>query len=511
MNWIQNLVVKLLKITPATEKEVSIREGYTFQQNVLKNRIWHHGNPVELEQFYKKTSYWGCDKTKFWAATPNSQIRKMHSGIVSMVIDRYKDIVTQSYEGISFGEEGEHTPLLDVWKKIEEDNDFVKIIGHAVTGALSVGDGAFKISTDKISEYPIIEFYEADNVAFVRRCNRLVEIKFYTDYPQKHGHNFRLEETYGKGYIKYKLFDDKGREKKLETIEETKELTDTTFDGDFIMGFPFMVFECSKYKNRGKALFDSKADVLDALDETISQWLDAIRLGRIKRYIPESLIPIDPETGMKMQPNPFDNDFMEIENAAGEDANPKVDISQPQIAYEAYLTSYISFMDLVLQGVMSPATLGIDLKKTDNADAQREKEKITLYVEGKIVDALQDTLPKLVSAAMKTYNLTLGKKFEDAEITSKFEEYASPDFDSTVDTISKAKSASIMSIEMAVDKLYGNGLSEEEKEKEIARLKAEAGLSEAEEPAVNTSGIEVEEEKAHEGTDWKKDMGNVQE
>lgn len=495
MNWIQNLVVKLLKITPASETEINIRQAYTFQQNVLRNRIWYHGEPAELEQFFKKTSKWECDKTKFWAATPNSKIRKIHSGIVSMVIDRYKDITTANYEGVSFGEDKEDHPILDMWDKIANDNNFIEILGDAVIGALSVGDGAFKISTDEVSEYPIIEFYEADNVSYIHRYGHLQEIKFYTNYPQKNGRYFRLEETYGKGYIKYKLYDDEGRERKLSDLEETKELEDTTFNGNFIMGEPFRIFNNSKWKGRGKALFDTKSDILDALDEVISQWLDAVRLGRIKRYIPDDLIPSDPETGEKLAANPFDNDFMAIPNSMSENGeNSRIDISQPQIAYEAYVNSYINFMDMALQGIISPSTLGIDLKKTDNADAQREKEKITLHVLGKIYDALIKIIPNLILSVMRSYNLTMGKMFEDCKITVKFGEYASPDFDSTVDTVSKARQAGVMSVEKAVDELYGDEMSEEEKQEETKRLKVEQGISDETEPSVNIDGLEIDDE-----------------
>lgn len=512
MNWIQNLVVKLLRIIPASEKEVNIRQAYTFQQNVLKNRIWYHGEPAELEQFFKKTSRWDCDKTKFWAATPDSKIRKIHSGIVSMVVDRYKDITTANYEGVSFGEEASNQPLLDMWEKIAADNNFIEILGDAITGALSVGDGAFKISTDKVSEYPIIEFYEADNVSYTYRYGHLQEIKFYTDYPQNKEHFFRLEETYGKGYIRYKLFDDRGRERKLSDLEETRELTDITFDGDFIMGEPFRVLGSFKWKHRGKALFDTKSDVLDSLDEVISQWLDAVRLGRIKRYIPEDLIPTDPLTGKKLPANPFDNDFMAIPNSMQEGETSKIDISQPQIAYEAYVNSYIQFMDMVLQGIISPATLGIDLKKTDNAEAQREKEKITLHILGKIFDSLTKVLPNLILSVMKTYNLTWGKRFEDCKITVKFGEYASPDFDSTVDIVSKARNAGIMSVEKAVDQLYGDGMSEKEKQEEVERIKLEQGVLEESEPALNLDGLEVEDEGADRGesvSDGKKGIQEI--
>ena len=88
MNWVQNLVKKLLRITPARDRNISIRESYTFQQNIQKNRIWYQGEPTEIEQFFKKTASTDIEKTRFWAATPNGKIRKIHSGIVNMVVDR---------------------------------------------------------------------------------------------------------------------------------------------------------------------------------------------------------------------------------------------------------------------------------------------------------------------------------------------------------------------------------------------------------------------------------------
>jgi len=42
-----------------------------------------------------------------------------------------------------------------------------------------------------------------------------------------------------------------------------------------------------------------------------------------------------------------------------------------------------------------------------------------------------------------------------------------------------------MSLETSVDQLYGDTWTEEEKEEEVARLKAEQGIAEVEEPGVN--------------------------
>ena len=296
----------------------------------------------------------------------------------------------------------------------------------------------------------------------------------------------------------------------MSTLPETAHLIDFGIEGNLMLAVPMRILNSAKYKNRGKALFDSKTDVLDGLDEVISQWMDAIRMGRIKRYIPDSLIPRDPETGELMPANPFDNDFIAIGDDMSEKSNKQVEISQPQISYEAYVNSYASFLDLVLQGVISPSTLGIDLKKTDNADSQREKEKITLDIRGKIVDTLNKVLPQLFTAVLQCYDLMCGKIPGEYEPTTKFGEYASPDFGTTVETVGKAKQYGVMSLETSVDQLYGDSWTQEEKDAEVERLKTEQGIQEIEEPSVN---LEVGDFKANleggEGDEGKSSKQNV--
>ncbi len=497
MNWFKNFILKLLRIEPARDKKIVIKEPMSFRANVLKNKILYRGDPAEIEQFFKAIAQYDVEKTRFWASVSQGSVRKMHSGIVGIVIDRYKDIITADFEKIEFGEKSDKKPIKDLWDEIAKDNDFLDIIEEAIIGALSSGDGAFKINIDPESIYPRIEFFDADDVDFVRKSGKLKEIKYYTTYSSG-SKEYRLEETYGCGYVKYKLFDEEGHEAKLSALKETEELKDAAYDMDFIMGCPYMVHKSSKYKGRGKALFDLKTDVIDALDEVISQWLDAVRLGRIKRYIPENLIPRNPENGELMPANPFDNDFIAIGDDMGEGKKSQIDISQPQIAYEAYLNSYISFMDMVLQGVISPASLGIDLKKTDNSESQREKEKVTMEVRSKIVDALTKTIPGFVECVMMVNDIMNEKKAGEYKASIKFGEYASPDFDSTVETVGKAKSYGVMSIETSVEQMYGDTWTDEEKKAEVERIKAEQGIAVVNDPAVNIEGVVIDESKSNE-------------
>lgn len=62
-------------------------------------------------------------------------------------------------------------------------------------------------------------------------------------------------------------------------------------------------------------------------------------------------------------------------------------------------------------------------------------------------------------------------------MTVKFGEYANPSFESQVETIGKAKTQGVMSLEACIDELYGDSKSDDWKAEEVERLKAEQGIA----------------------------------
>ena len=241
------------------------------------------------------------------------------------------------------------------------------------------------------------------------------------------------------------------------------------------------------FKIEEDAIYDKKTDDFDALDEAWSQWMNALRDGRSKTYVPTSLIPKDPNTGELITPNSFDNKFIKVESDLSEDGKNEITVKQPTIPTDSYMNTYITALDLALQGIVSPSTLGIDTKKvTDpNATAQREKEKTTLYTRGKIVESLKITVPEMVNITFKAIATQNKETIEEIETVANFGEYANPSFEAQVETVSKGKQGGIMSIEASVEELYGDSKDEEWKAEEVARLKAEQGIVDIEEPAVN--------------------------
>ena len=251
-----------------------------------------------------------------------------------------------------------------------------------------------------------------------------------------------------------------------------------------------------KYPNRGKSLFDGKLDNFDAFDEVWSQWMLALRKGQIKTYIPESLLPRDPKTGVILRGSDFDNDYISIEESISEDNKSKIETTQGQIQHDALLSTYITALDQCLTGLISPSTLGIDTKKIDNAEATREKEKTTLYKRNQIIDVLTKTIANIVDITFKVYDTMNDKEITKTEAVANFGGYANPSFEAQVETVGKAKTNGIMSIEASIDELYGDTKDDKWKQEEVKRIKNETGVVEMEEPSI-AQDIDLLDEKAN--------------
>lgn len=470
-----------LNIIPSNPYAIQINEVVDFELNAIRNRIWYRGDSNELEQMYSQNPDY-ADKYKFWASksSPGVEMRKIHTGLPSLMVKVLVAIVMADMNGFDF----ESDKQKEIWKEIEKENKFRKMMKECLREALYIGDGAYKITIDtSISQYPILEWVAGEKIEIVCNRGRLKEIIFKTPYKERN-QTYVLHEHYGYGYIKNHLYCDE-QEVPLISIDATRDISDYAFDSSVILAIPLQIYESNKYKGRGGSIFDSKLDAFDSFDEVFSQWMDALRKGRATKYIPTDLIPRDPTNGTLKKANPFDNSYLEIRGGLSEKEGERVNVVQPVIPHESYLASYVTALDLCLQGIISPSTLGIDTKKLDNAEAQREKEKTTLYTRNAIVEALQETLPELVTAAIHAYQILTKGSLEEVKVTIPFGEYANPSFESQVETVGKGKQQGIMSIEASVEELYGDTKDENWKKEEVARLKAEQGIAEVEEPQVN--------------------------
>lgn len=481
MGVIKNMIRNWLEIKSPDSLQIDIEQLTNFEGQAFINNIWYRGDASELNQLYEQLDD-RLGNTHFWGSKPTvgMNIRKIHTGLPAMIIDTLADVSTDDLNKIETVKRNEE------WKKIAEENNIKELIRDSVVGCLSIGDGAFKWSIDTdISNYPIIEFYDGSRVDFEYERGRLIAIIFKTKKiinKQK----YTLLERYDKKGISYKLVNKEGVELKIDDYSELeKKYKPVENQNKFIMALPIMFRKSKKYYGRGKSLFDGKLDNFDAFDEVWSQWMLALRKGQIKTYIPESLLPRDPNTGVLLRGSDFDNDYISIEETISEDNKSKIETTQGQIQHDALLSTYITALDQCLTGLISPSTLGIDTKKIDNAEATREKEKTTLYKRNQIIEVLNKTIKDIVDITFKVYDTMNKKPIIKTEATVTFGGYANPSFEAQIETVGKAKTNGIMSVETSIEELYGDTKDDKWKKEEVKRIKNESGIVEMDEPAIS--------------------------
>lgn len=480
MGVIKNMIKNWLEIKEPDSISITINKINTFESQAFINNIWYRGEANELDELYKQLDD-GMGNKHFWASAPTNgnKIRKIHTGLPAMIIDTLASISTNDLELIKV--EGRQ----EEWNDINKEINLKELMNDALTSVLIEGDGVFKISVDTdVSKYPIVEFYEGSRVDYEVERGRIVAYVFKTK-KIINKKKYILKERYSKEGIKFTLEDEDGKEVNIRNFEELNKYQDVENANNFMMAVNFKIYNSKKHKNRGKSIFENKIDAFDSYDEVWSQWMLALRKGQLKEYIPEALLPRDPQTGEILKRNDFDVSFIATETDMSEGAKNQIQTTQGNIQYDALLTTYITALDQCLQGIISPSTLGIDVKKLDNADAQREKEKTTLYKREEIVTVLSQITKTLVDLIFKVKDTMEKKQLTDVNVDPTFGGYANPSFEAQIETVGKASASNIMSIEAQVDELWGDTRSDEWKKEEVKRIKMEKGIIEMDEPAVN--------------------------
>ncbi len=480
MDKIREQARNFLRIEQPQGMSINIQKLKDFDAYCFENELWYHGEANELQQFYMQL-YDGVGNNSFWGSQSSKgmKMRKIHTGLPGMIVDVLTDICTDDLYKIELSDRQ------DEWDKIAEKNDFKQIISDAVRDTFVFSDGAFKLSIDEsVSEYPIIEFIPGDRVEYEYTRGSLTAVIFKTPKVIK-GSDYLLKERYSKDSISYVLENSEGRQVDIKSFSEFEGLINVTHFAGIIPAVPMKFRASRKYKGRGKSLFDGKLSDFDAFDEVFSQIMLALRKGQMKSYIPSDFIPRDPKTGVLRGYNDFDNDFISIESPMSEGDKKQITTTQGNIQHEALVSIYCTALDLCLQGIISPSTLGIDVKKLDNAEAQREKEKTTLYTRNRVVNVLSQVIPQLINTTLKFYDTMQSKPVgKDVDVIVTFGGYANPSFEANVETVGKASSYGIMSIETQIEELYGDTKNEEWKKAEIERIKKEKGIEAVDEPAL---------------------------
>ena len=242
------------------------------------------------------------------------------------------------------------------------------------------------------------------------------------------------------------------------------------------MGVPCRILHNPNDKYYGLGIFESKIDILDDIDQALSQASQTVRVSTPVEYYPTSLLEKTPD-GNPVLPKAYNRQFIEApSNLPGPDGtvgSERIQTTQPQLNFNQYQEEVKNKIDIFLTGILSPATMGIDIAKKDNAEAQREKEKITLMTRNNIIASQRKIIKEVMEIAldltefMQTDKITFDKEYDFSVI---YNEFGSPSFESKLQALTPAYNSGAISTERYVEALWGDMLSDSEKQEEINKL-----------------------------------------
>lgn len=471
----------------------------------LENKVWYVGNSSELLNFYTGKTVFGFwqnilynrnELNYYWSlSSEEAHIKRVHCGIPRAIIDSmvnaigYPAIEISRGAAISTDAIEKADKMSEKLQKILDYNKFKNIYNQQqMPLTLTIGDGCYKIIIDKdFCEYPIIQFYEGQDIEFIEEYGLIVGVMFkdyykYNDKDYVKIETRRVAKVDGVpcSYIEHDLFK-LGKNNQLSKVElgevpELANLETLVIKGlDKPLCVPCRFFYNPIYKNRGRSVFEGKKDLFDLLDEIWSQLSATNRVSTPVEYYNTDILEKNKQ-GVPILPNRYDRQYVQksgVPDGDGLTGGKDIETTQPQLNYEQYISAFKSTLDAILTGFMSPATLGIDVAKKDNADAQREKEKITLMTRDNVIESEVDILRQLCQL------LLISKEFIDSgeitlqeyDVSVKYKTFANPSFEHRLQYLTSALTSGSISVEKFVDLLWTDEITKDEKEDEIEYIK----------------------------------------
>lgn len=453
-------------------------------EKVREFKVWYYGGASEKLNYYTNQMVYGWavnpiyDRNNlnlFWGQSVKStNFKRVSSDIAKSIIDTISNVV------------GKPTiKCLDVRLEpiVKENNLFYRLIQEARPMTLTEGDGCWKINFNKdFSKVPLIEYFGAEDWEPIYKSQILMGLIFKSYYKDKKDNDYVLIESRTLEpdgclieYNLYKINKNNDLQKVdfgiIPELENLKDHDKFKVEGiRKLFAVPSLYFYNPIYKNRGKSLLDGKITLLDTLDEILSIASQTNRVSVPVEYFDTSVLERDKQ-GRPILPEKYNRNYVAVTTTGDGDGKSKtqgIQTTQPDVYFEKYTQLARETLNYILIGNVSPSTLGFEVAKDDNADAQREKEKQTIFTRNSIIDPETNMLKELLNQALmvQDYMDTGVMVDKDFDISITYDEFANPSFESELQTLGPAWSSGQISTDQYVRLLWAGKLSEEEMLKE---------------------------------------------
>ena len=461
-----------------------------FTRTLLENSKWQSGIVEELEYFYKITypKLIGYNATPiisfFWHKVTPKTIR-VHSGIPALISKTMVSLIAAP--GINYEVEENEQDTQRLFEILQDNNFEDKLFPDGVVYESYGGYFAFKISQDdSITQFPIIELVSPENIEVMQERGRIIGYVFKY-HKIENDDDIEIHERYKKinenqTEITYKKF--KYQQAKL--TEVTFEPEEREQYEDMIVNAPLPAvlknntaintqFKGAPY---GVSDYANSQSIFNSLDEVLSQMMTAIRFARPKRFISEDLL-VNTASGRKAQFDDFETDY-EIVQTDPDNVSEQYKQFDTQVDILVYKEAFTTLVQQALNNAgLSPTSVGLTGLEAiaASADSQREREKTTLRTREMKLKLWREALNELFVKLLQFDDVVnKGTAPGEYEISISFNDYSIPSFEQRIETATSALNGGLVDVKHAVDMLFLDDLTDEEKELLVQSIKIENGI-----------------------------------
>lgn len=407
-------------------------------------------------------------------------------GIIPMIVNAKVNLVASN----GFRCESDDEEIDEILNKIKEDAEIEQKFCEGVYWESGIGDVAFRISCcPELSDEPIIDVIEPQHLD-VNYSHGKVKSYVIKNVSAEHP-NYELHEIYSKNREGYARIDYRfrvnGEYVDPENESEMKQCIQEFPDVDISQRvFPFKFFpivfkkndNCNRmYKGeRGVPDIQGLARIEDALTESVSDLMDAIRKGGIKVFMDDSLIPQDAD-GNDLALNPFNKTIITTHGSSSPSSNEELyKVVQGKIDWQAYIEPIKTLMSTAINKAgLSPTTLGLTGLESINSsqESQDAREKPSMRKREIALNGWRKTLTELFNRYLQVKDYIDGRDIEDYQdlINITFNEYTNPTVENVTDVLVKQVAGGIKSPLTAIKEL-NKGMSDENAADEYLRILA---------------------------------------
>lgn len=476
----------------------NIRSPYIYQFNLARNMALLSNDPAVIRYFYQidapkllKDQWLTMEITdKFLAQyTPGQAFS--YFGLCPMIVQAKVNLLASS----GFKCQSDNKDIDDKLNKLIEDAHLNQKFAEGVYLESGLGDFLFRLSYDpQISNKPVIDVIEPQffEINYYKKTIKSFVIKLLAEDDP----NYELREIYYKNQegdvcITYRFFTDgKYVDPKDKYLIEACKLH---FPSDINLNeviLPFKDFPIVFKKNansnqlynaeRGVPDIQGLDTIEDALTESISDLIDAIRKGGVKEYVSDELIPEDVD-GNELRLNHFNKTVITTRGSSSPN-NPSDlwHVVQGDIKWEAYTRTIQNLMSVgINKAGLSPTTVGLTGLESINssAESQEAREKTSLRTRETALQSWTLTLKELLNKWLQMCDYIEGQEILDYSpiIKIHFNDYISPSVENVTDVLARQVQAGIKSQKHAIKDL-NEEYNDIDAENEIIDILSEKGV-----------------------------------